>query len=117
MVNQVLTLELAYLNTVEGDVVVDGSGIADQAVVRDDLDASGMGFVSCSGSCGGILRADHDDLDASRDQRFNVGFFFGGITLAEEDLYVVPGSGEGVIETGLILDPAGLILGGEHHTD
>ena len=101
----------ANRNAVEGHIVIDGIGVADQAVIGDHLDASGSGFFSSSSSSGGVLRADDDDFDALGDQSFNVGFFLGGITLAEENLDIVPGSLEGILEAGLVLDPAWLILG------
>ena len=108
---------LANRNAVEGDIVIDGIGVADQAVVGDHLDACGSGFISSGGSSGGILRADDDDFDALGDQSFNVGFFLGGIALAEEDLDGVPGSLEGIFETGFVLDPARLILGRKNNTN
>ncbi len=92
LVDQVLSLGFAHRNAVEGDVVVDGIGVADQAVIGDDLDAGSPGFFSSSGSSGAVLRADDEDFDALGDQGFNVGFFLGGVTLAEEDLDVVTGA-------------------------
>ena len=48
---------------------------------------------------------------------FNIGLLFGGITLAEENLDLVAGGCEGILETGLVLDPARLILGRQHDTN
>ena len=67
-------------DAVEGHVVIDGVGVADQAVVGDDLDAGLAGFISGGGGGGAVLRADDEDFDALGDQRFNVRFLLGGIS-------------------------------------
>ena len=85
-VNQVLALGFTNGNAVEGHIVIDCVGVADQAVIGNDLDAGLVGFFSGSGGSGAVLRADDDDFDALGDQSFNVGFFLGGIALAEENL-------------------------------
>ena len=46
-----------------------------------------------------------------------LALFLGGITLAEQDLDVVPGGFEGILETGFVLDPARLILGRKNDTN
>ena len=117
LVDQVLGLLRAHGDAVEGHVVVDGVGVADQAVVGDDLDAGLAGFVSGGGGSGAVLRADDEDFDALGDQRFDVLFFLGGRALAEEDFDFVSGGFQRVLEAGLVLDPARLILGRQDDAD
>ena len=88
----------AHGDAVEGHVVVDRVGVADQAVVGDDLDASLPGCFSGGGGGGAVLRADDQDFDALGDQGFDVGFFLGGITLAEQDFDIVAGRVQGFLE-------------------
>ena len=107
----------AHGDAVEGDVVVHGIGVADQAVIGDDLHAGLAGFFSSGGSGGAVLRADDEDFDALGDQSFNVRFFLGGITLAEEDLDIVTSGCQGILEAGLVLDPARFILGRQNDTN
>jgi N-acetylglucosamine kinase-like BadF-type ATPase len=75
-----------------------------------------MRFISGGRGSSTILRADDENFDALGDQSFDIGLLRGGVALAEEDLDGVARRLEGVAEAGLILDPAGLILGGQNHT-
>ena len=75
--------------------------------------ASAAAAAAAVASCGQMMMT----LNALGDQSFNIGFFLGGITLAEEDLDIVAGGFEGILEAGLILDPARLVLGGKNDTD
>ena len=63
------------------------------------------------------LRADDENFDAFGQQRFDVRFLLGGITLAEENFDFIAGSFERFLETCLILDPAGFILGWKYDPD
>ena len=76
-----------------------------------------MRFIRCCRCRGGIGGAYDDDLDSVGDQGFDVRLFLGGVALAEEDLDIVSGLGEGIAETGLVLGPALLILGRENDAD
>ena len=117
MIDQVLGLSSAYRNTVEGDIVVNRSGVEDQAVVGDDLDACCVGFVSGGSGSGTILRAYDEHFDTLSDQRFYVGFLCGGTALAEENLDGVTGGLEGIVEPGLVLNPSWLIFGRQNNTN
>src|SRR6185503_20159464 len=108
LVDQVLCLRFADCDTVEGDVVVDGIGVEDQAIVGDNLHAC---FARGLGST--ILRGQDQHLNTLGDQVFNVGFLFCRIALAEEDLHVITSSYQGFFETSFVLNPAGLVLGRE----
>ena len=112
-----MSLGSAHGEAVEGDVVVHSLGVADQAVVGNDLDPGGARFLSGRGGGGAVLRADDQDFNALRDQSFDVGLFLGGIALAEEDLNFVTGGGKSVLEAGLILDPARFVLRGKYDAD
>ncbi len=50
LVDQVLRLGFAHRDAVEGDIVIDCLGVADQAVVGDHLDAGVPGFLGGSSS-------------------------------------------------------------------
>ena len=117
LVDQVLGLGGAYGIAVEGDVVVDGIGAQDQAVIGDDLDAGLLGFFGGGRGGSAVLRGEDQDLDALGQQRFDVGLLLGGIALAEENLDGHACGAEQVLKAGLVLNPAGLILGGEHDAD
>ena len=117
LVDQVLGLGLANRDAVEGHIEIDGVGTGHEAVIGNDLDASFAGFVNSGASSSSVLRADDQDFDALGQQRFDVGFFFGGIALAEHDLSAETSGFESISETGFVLDPAGFVLGRKNDTD
>ena len=84
LLDQVLAPGRAHGHAVKGHIVVDRIGVADQAVVGDDLDARGFRFFGGRGGRRGILRGDDQHLDALADQRFDVRLFLGAVTLAEQ---------------------------------
>ena len=77
LVDQVLAPGCAHGHAVEGHIVVDRIGVADQAVVGDHLDAGIARFFGRGRGSGGVLRADDQHFDALADQRFDVGLFLG----------------------------------------
>ena len=64
-----------------------------------------------------ILRANDEDFDAFAYEGFNVGLFLAGIALAEQNFCTEAGALEGVLESGLILNPSWLILGRKYYAD
>ena len=84
LLDQVLAPGRADGHAVEGHIVIDRIGVADQAVVGDDLHACGLRFFGGGRSRRGVLRADDDHLDALADQRFDVRLFLGAVALAEQ---------------------------------
>ena len=117
IVDQVLSLGSANGDAVEGDVEVYGLGVADQAVIGDDLYAGSAGGFSGGTSGSAILGGKDDDFDTIGNEGFNVGLFLGGVALAEEDLNVVAGSCQGFGEAGFILHPAWFVFCGEDNAD
>ncbi len=111
LVHQVLALGLAYCDAVKGDVVVHRIRLADQAVVGDHLHPGVVGGLGGCRGGGRVLRRDDDHLDALGDQVLHVGQLSGRVALAEQDLDVYAHLVERILETGLILDPAGFIPG------
>ena len=66
-VEQGLALELADLEVVVGDVVVDGGGVLDEAVVGDDRGAGVLGGLELGAQLRAVDGADDDDLGALGD--------------------------------------------------
>ena len=73
IVYQVLGLLGTDSNAVEGDVVVDGVGVANKAVIGDDFYASSASSFGSSGSGRSVMRGDDDNLNTFGDQVFNIG--------------------------------------------
>ena len=111
MIDQVLRLLRAHGDGVEGDIVVDGLGIADETVIGDDAHtgvASQLG--GGRGGCA-VVRADDEHLNALGDQALDVGSLGGRVALAEQDLDLIAGGFQRFAESGFVLYPAGFITG------
>ncbi len=116
-VNQVLAPGLAHSDAVEGHIVIHRSRVADEAVVRNDLDARFIGRISGSGSGSAVMGANDEDFDPLSNQGFDVFLFLRGRTLAEQNLDFVTRGLQRIAEARLILNPARLVFSGEHNTD
>jgi hypothetical protein len=61
--------------------------------------------------------ADNQNFNTLADKSFYVRLFFCRITLAEQNVCAEAGSFQGIQEPGLVLNPAGLILGRQYNTN
>ena len=96
-VEQSLALQLADLEVVERDVVVDGLGVLDQTVVRDDRGAGVLGGLDLRGQLLAVLRADDDDLGAVGDHGLDLVLLLGDRVAGRRVLHV--GLEAGLLET------------------
>ena len=107
----------ANCDAVKGHIVINRIGVADKPVVGNDLDACFPGGLCGGSGSGAVVRADDENLDALGDQIFNIRFFLGGITLAEENLNIVTRGRERILEPRLVLYPSRLVLRRKNDTD
>ena len=105
-VQQGLALQFADLEVVEREVVVDGLGVQDEAVVRDDDRAGLVSGLDLGRELRAVLGADDDDLGAVGDHRGDLVLLLGDRV-----------AGRGVLDVGLvagILETVGEQVAREH---